>query len=340
MTDLAELTTLRVGGAAQQYVVAHTDDELIDIVNDFDGAGESVLLIGGGSNLVVSDDGFPGAVVKVATQGIEVNSSSGGGVTVTAAAGENWDNLVATAVSEGWVGVEALSGIPGLAGSTPIQNVGAYGQEVSQTMVRLQVYDRHDRVSLTLPPAACKFGYRDSFFKRDRDRYMVLAVVFGFGTDGMSTPIRYAELARRLGVEPEQRAPVADVREAVLDLRREKGMVLDDADHDTWSAGSFFTNPLLSRAQANRLPSAAPRYTQPDGAVKTSAAWLIEHAGFGKGYGTPPATVSTKHTLALTNRGGARTEDILALARDIRAGVQTSFGITIEPEPMLIGCSL
>jgi UDP-N-acetylmuramate dehydrogenase len=337
---LADHTTLRVGGPAEDFIVVDDADDLMDVIDEQDSSGNAVLLLGGGSNLVVADEGFPGTVVKVATRGIDVMSNPGGGVRVTVSAGESWDDVVARAVAEGWCGIECLSGIPGQAGSTPVQNVGAYGQEVAQTILRVQVYDRIQQVPLTLEPAGCRFGYRDSIFKSDPSRYVVLAVVFSFGADGWSFPIRYAELARRLGVEQGERAPVAEVREAVLELRRGKGMVSDPADHDTWSAGSFFTNPLLDRSQALRLPADAPRYEQADGSIKTSAAWLIAQSGFGKGYGNPPATLSTKHTLALTNRGGATTADILELAREIRAGVERRFGIILAPEPVLVGCSL
>lgn len=337
---LAAHTTLRVGGPANRFEVATTSERLIEIVSECDHGGKPVLVLGGGSNLLVSDDGFPGTVVRVQTRGVEVFEGADGGVTVTVAAGEPWDDFVAHAVAKGWVGVEALSGIPGLAGATPIQNVGAYGQEVADTLARVQVYDRHDHDTYTLEAGACRFSYRNSLFKSVPGRYVVLAVTFAFGVGELSVPIRFGELSRRLGLEPDGRAPLADVRSAVLELRRGKGMVLDPDDHDTWSAGSFFTNPILEPDVAATLPEDAPRFPGPDGTVKTSAAWLIAHSGFSRGHGTPPATLSTKHTLALTNRGGATAADIVDLAREVRAGVEAEFGVTLVPEPVLVGLSL
>jgi len=336
---LAEYTTLRLGGPACRLVHATSPEELVDAVRDADQAAEPVLLIAGGSNLVVADGGFPGTVVRIETRGVDVESTGPKAVRVTVQAGEPWDAFVARAVEEGWVGVEALSGIPGSVGATPVQNVGAYGQEVAETIVSVHCWDRVERKRVEIPAALCGFGYRTSRFKRD-PRFLVLAVVFAFARGGSSGPVRYAELARRLGVETGQRVPLADVRRAVLALRAGKGMVLDPDDHDTWSAGSFFTNPLLDPGQAGRLPDDAPRWPQPDGTVKTSAAWLIEQAGFGKGYGDGRAGVSGKHTLALTNRGAATTADLLELAGRIRAGVQDRFGIRLVNEPVLVGCEL
>ncbi|MGB7962460.1 MAG: UDP-N-acetylmuramate dehydrogenase [Propionicimonas sp.] len=338
---LADLTTLRVGGPASRVVEPADEASLIEAVSACDATGEPVLLVGGGSNLLVSDVGFDGAVIRLnALRGIateDVMACSGAFLRV--AAGEPWDNVVAHCVANGFVGVEALSGIPGLAGATPIQNVGAYGQEVSHAIARVRTYDRVERKVRTFSVAECGFGYRYSRFKADPGRWLVLSISLQLRLGADSAPIRYAELARRLGVEPGSRAPLAETRRAVIDLRKAKGMVLDASDHDTWSAGSFFTNPFLSAEQAAALPPDAPRY--PTGErVKSSAAWLIEHAGFGKGYGTPPATLSTKHTLALTNRGGARAADILSLAREIRDGVETAFGVRLVPEPFLVGCSL
>jgi UDP-N-acetylmuramate dehydrogenase len=261
-------------------------------------------------------------------------------VTLTVAAGEDWEALVAHAVERGWVGIEALSGIPGSVGATPIQNVGAYGQEVSQTVARVRTWDRVDRTQRTFAAADCGFSYRHSRFKADPGRYVVLDVTFQLKQGTLGAPVAYAELARRLGVEAGQRAPLADVRRTVLGLRAGKGMVLDPDDHDTWSAGSFFTNPLLTPEQADALPVEAPRWPQPDGTVKSSAAWLIEHAGFTRGYGAGPARLSTKHTLALTNRGGATTDDLLALAREVRDGVEKAFGVRLVNEPVTVGCSL
>jgi len=339
--ELRDHTTLRLGGPARAWVRASTDDELVDAVRRADETGEPVLVLGGGSNLVVADEGFPGTVVEVATSGIRADAEGAdptcGGVVVEVAAGESWDDFVATAVERHWVGVEALSGIPGSVGATPIQNVGAYGQEVAQTVARVRVWDRRLRGIRTFAAADCGFGYRTSRFKADPSRHVVLGVTFQFRQGELGASVAYAELARALGVEPGARAPMTDVRRAVLGLRGGKGMVLDPVDHDTWSAGSFFTNPVLD---ADRVPEGAPAWPQPDGSVKTGAAWLIERAGFGKGYGAGAARLSTKHTLALTNRGDATTADLLALAREIRDGVEARFGIRLVNEPVMVGCEL
>jgi UDP-N-acetylmuramate dehydrogenase len=339
-TLLADLTTLRVGGPAARLVEAHDEASLVEAVTAADAAGEPLLLVAGGSNLLVSDEGFDGTVVVVRSRGVRVESADDcSGATVTVAAGEPWDDLVARAVAEGWTGVEALSGIPGSTGATPIQNVGAYGQEVAQTVARVRVYDRVLRGVRTFAAADCAFGYRSSRFKADPGRHVVLDVTFQLPLGDLGAPVAYAELARTLGVEVGQRAPVAAVREAVLGLRRGKGMVLDAADHDTWSAGSFFTNPVLPDASA--LPDDAPRWPADRGQVKTSAAWLIQHAGFERGHGLPgPAALSTKHTLAVTNRGAASAADLLALAREVRDGVRDRFGIELVNEPVLVGVEL
>jgi UDP-N-acetylmuramate dehydrogenase len=349
---LRDHTTLRLGGPAREWVRAETEQQLVEAVADADADGVPVLLVAGGSNLVVGDQGFDGRVVEVATTGVVADTdacdvdtlASCGGVVLTVAAGESWDDLVAQCVGSGWVGVEALSGIPGAVGSTPIQNVGAYGQEVSQTISRVRTWDRIDRTQRTFAAADCGFGYRHSRFKADPARYVVLEVSFQLKQGTLSAPVAYAELARSLGVEVGERAPLDAVRREVLALRRGKGMVLDDEDHDTWSAGSFFTNPLLDAAQADALPEDAPRWPQPDGRVKTSAAWLIERAGFGKGYVSqaagPEVSVSSKHTLALTNRGGATTGQLLVLAREIRDGVEAAYGVRLVNEPVAVGCTL
>jgi UDP-N-acetylmuramate dehydrogenase len=338
--DLAELTTLRLGGPARQVVEATTEGDLIDAVRVVDEAGDPLLLVAGGSNLVVADAGFDGTVVRVLTRGVEVDADACSGASVTVQAGEPWDPFVERAVAAGWVGVEALSGIPGSVGATPIQNVGAYGQDVAQTIASVRVFDRFDRVVRTIAAADCGFTYRSSRFKAEPHRFVVLTVTFQLPLGALGAPIAYAELARTLGVEVGERVPSTDVREAVLSLRRGKGMVLDPEDHDTWSAGSFFTNPVLSADAAGALPDDAPRFAQPDGSVNTSAAWLIERAGFTRGHGNDRVTLSSKHTLAITNRGGARTDDLLALAREVRDGVQDAFGITLVPEPVLVACSL
>ncbi|MEW1958603.1 UDP-N-acetylmuramate dehydrogenase [Kineococcus sp. NPDC059986] len=353
-TTLASLTTLRVGGPARRFVRAATEAELVAAVSQADAAGEPLLLVAGGSNLLVADEGFDGTVVHVATEGVQVASEDacGGGI-VTVAAGHRFDDFVATAVQRGWAGVEALSGIPGSVGATPVQNVGAYGQEVAQTVETVRTWDRVERRQRTFVAAELEFDYRTSLLKRSRvalngrhpeSRYVVLAVTFQFPLRANASEVRYPELARRLGVAVGDLAPAADVRRAVLELRRGKGMVWDPADrsdHDTWSAGSFFTNPVLSTEEAAALPSDAPRFPAGDGRVKTSAAWLIDHAGFGKGFGAPgPATLSTKHTLALTNRGSATAADLLDLARTVADGVEERFGVRLVNEPVLVGASL
>ncbi len=337
---LGDHTTLRLGGPAERWVRVDTEADLIAALVDADTAGEPVLVLGGGSNLVVADEGFQGTVIEVATSGAEIDAedeATCGGAMVTVAAGETWDDVVALAVERDWIGVEALSGIPGSVGATPIQNVGAYGQEVSQTIARVRVWDRTLRGVRTFANADCQFGYRTSRFKADPARHVVLSVTFQLRQGDLGAPVAYAELARALGVELGERAPLADVRRAVLGLRAGKGMVLDPADHDTWSAGSFFTNPVVDAAA---VPEGAPAWPQPDGRVKTSAAWLIDHAGFAKGYGAGNVAVSSKHTLALTNRGGATTAELLALAREVRDGVAERFGIRLVNEPVLVGCEL
>ena len=287
-TALSELTTLRLGGPPRRLVEARDEAAIVAAVREADDAGEPVLVVAGGSNLVVADAGFPGTVVRIASRGIE------GG---TVAAGEEWDPFVARCVADGLAGVECLSGIPGSVGATPIQNVGAYGQEVADVIRSVRAYDRRAREVREIPAAECGFAYRSSAFTRDPGHWVVLAVTFDLPRQDRSMPIRYAELARALGVEEGGTAPLADVREAVLALRRRKGMVIDPADPDSVSAGSFFTNPVLSAeafaALEARVDNGArpPRFPQPDGSVKTSAAWLIEHAGFARGHGDP-ATIA------------------------------------------------
>ncbi|UGQ14640.1 UDP-N-acetylmuramate dehydrogenase [Yinghuangia sp. ASG 101] len=345
-SPLAPLTTLRLGGPARRLYEATTTAELVSVVRDADDHGTPLLLIGGGSNLVIGDEGFDGVAVRIATK----SHTLGDGGLLSTDAGVRWDHVVETAVGAGLAGLEFLSGIPGSAGATPIQNVGAYGQEVAETIALVEVYDRRTGRMDMLDPSECGFAYRDSVFKGD-DRYVVLRVHFQLRDEGgLSAPVTYAEAARTLGVEPGERVPLAAAREAVLGLRRGKGMVLDEADHDTWSAGSFFTNPVLTEAEFAALAArvgerlgadtAPPRHPAGDGLAKTSAAWLIERAGFGKGYGTGPARISTKHTLALTNRGGAKTEDLLSLAREVRDGVREVFGVELVNEPVFVGAEL
>ena len=327
---LSELTTLRVGGPAARVVTAPTADDIVTHLRAADDAGEAALVVGGGSNLVISDDGWPGAVVLIRSLGIDRSGDE-----VTAQAGVVWDDLVAHSVDMGWSGLASMSGIPGLCGATPVQNVGAYGIEVADLVARVRVYDRETRLVEDWPPERCGFGFRTSALKHT-DRYVVLAVTFRLPASELGPPVRYLELARRLGIEPHERAPSVDVRKTVLDLRRSKGMLLDPDDHDTWSAGSFFINPFVA---PDAVPDGCPHWVV-DRQMKLSAAWLIENAGFGKGHGTDRVRVSTKHSLALTNRGGATTADLLALAREIRDGVDTRFGIRLRPEVHLTGVSL
>ncbi len=340
MTEpLANHTTFRLGGPARRFVEAETDQQLIDTVADCDSRGEPVLVLGGGSNVLIADEGFDGTVVKIATRGVRIETADCSGAQLEVAAGEVWDDLAARAVTSQWSGTETLSGIPGSVGAVPIQNVGAYGTEVSNLIQRVRTWDRAEGVIRTFAAAECGFGYRDSRFKREKGRHLVLRVDFQLPLGEMGQPVRYPELARALGVEVGQRAPAARVRETVLAIRRRKGMVLDENDHDTWSAGSFFTNPVLTPEQAVSLPAEAPRFPAGEG-IKTSAAWLIQHAGFPAGHGTGPARLSTRHVLALTNRGHATTADVLALAREIRDGVRERFGITLVPEVNLVGVSI
>ncbi len=344
--ELAGLTTFRLGGPARRLVTAETDEDVVAAVAEADGRGEPVLVIGGGSNLVIADSGFAGTAVRVATRGVRLSDTS-----LELAAGEPWAAAVDVTVAAGLAGVECLAGIPGSAGATPIQNVGAYGQEVAGTVAEVVAYDRQARKTVTLPSSECDFAYRDSRFKRDPSRFVVLRVRFELeDAGGLSAPLKYEETARALGVEAGDRVPVERARDTVLALRRGKGMVLDPDDHDTWSAGSFFTNPVLTPAEhaafvqrvRERLgPDAvAPAFPAGPEDVKTSAAWLIDRAGFTKGFGTGAARISTKHTLALTNRGGATTEDLLALAREVRDGVREAFGVTLVNEPILVGAAL
>jgi UDP-N-acetylmuramate dehydrogenase len=340
---LADLTTLRLGGPARRLVDADSEQEVIDLVRAADAAGEPLLVMSGGSNLVVADAGFPGTVLRIVTRGVRED-----GDLLEVAAGEPWDPFVARCVAAGRAGVECLAGIPGSVGATPIQNVGAYGQEVSDTIVSVRAYERAGARVTEIPAADCGFTYRSSAFKREPGRWVVLAVTFRLPRRPCSEPIRYAELARALGVEQGETAPLADVRGAVLALRRAKGMVIAPADPDSVSAGSFFTNPVLDPGAFAALEERArarlgddvrvPRFPAPDGGVKTSAAWLIERAGFTRGHGDPAAiAISAKHTLALTNRGEGTTEQLVALAREIAAGVREAFGVELEPEPVFVG---
>ncbi len=404
---LSGFTTLGLGGPARRFVVAGTDEEIIAAVRDADQHGEPLLVLGGGSNLVISDNGFPGTVIQVATKGIQPmtgrdaagpdpagpdetgpgQAEPGAPVTLAVAAGEEWDTVVASCVAAGLAGLECLSGIPGLTGATPIQNVGAYGQEVADTISRVRAYDRATDAVVDLAARDCGFGYRTSAFKQGitppavTGRFVVLGVTFQLISDPLSRPVRYAELASALGLDAPRadqggpgkggpgmggpgegggRAPLGVVRSAVLRLRRGKGMVLDPGDPDSRSAGSFFTNPVLDAVQFAALRRVVdersgpgvpiPQFPAGPGQVKVPAAWRVGqagvtqgHQGGGRGGGGrpgPAAHISTKHTLALVNPGGASTADVVALAREIRDRVRDIFGVELASEPVLVGVSI
>ncbi|WP_238385337.1 UDP-N-acetylmuramate dehydrogenase [Nesterenkonia muleiensis] len=389
---LRDYTTARVGGPAAGWVVAHGEDDAVDELRAHPlpsesarSAGQDTLLVlGGGSNLLVSDEGFSGTVLQLAFDGISAEPVNDDEVDLTVAAGHHWDAVVAWTVERGLVGLEALSGIPGAAGAVPVQNVGAYGAEVAQTIVEIRAWDREAQDLVVLSNQDLRFSYRDSLLKRTTvqgsPRYVVLSVRLRLTHQqgkALSAPVRYAELARSLGLDAEadgafRRAPLAEVRQKVLQLRAGKGMVLDPEDHDTWSTGSFFTNPILPESELPNLmapslsvaglPEGAPRFPagendRGEALVKLSAAWLIDRAGCGKGFGLPEgpeagrgadgaglaggrASLSTKHTLAVTNRGDASAEDLLTVARAARHRVRETFGVTLHPEPVLIGCRL
>ncbi|KTR05880.1 UDP-N-acetylenolpyruvoylglucosamine reductase [Curtobacterium luteum] len=342
MTDarLADLTTLRVGGPASALLTATTTDELVEHAHTA-WQDDDWLVVGGGSNLLVADPGFDGTVVLVRTRGVEVVPPDGAdadGVTVRVAAGEPWDAFVAQTVANGWTGLEALSGIPGTVGAAPVQNIGAYGVELSDVLTAIEFLDASTGERAWLPASELALGYRSSTLKHGR-RGVVLTVEFRLGVasdDGV--PVRYAQLAGSLGVELGALVAPTTVRDAVLRLRGSKGMVLDGDDHDTWSAGSFFTNPIVSATFAEDLPADAPRWPAGED-VKLSAAWLIEHAGIHRGYAVPGsrAAISSKHTLALTNRGGASAAQVAELARYVQVTVLNRFGVTLVPEPVVVG---
>jgi UDP-N-acetylmuramate dehydrogenase len=342
---LAPMTTLRIGGPARRLLEATTDDALVRAITDADARGEPVLVLGGGSNLVVGDAGWDGLVVHVATRGVDAREETDR-VMLDVAAGEPWDDLVARCVDARYSGVECLSGIPGLVGATPIQNVGAYGQDVSESIARVRVLDRRAREVRDVAARDCGFAYRASAFKGDA-RFVVLGVTFVLARRDESAPIRYAELARALGVAAGASAPLAEVRRTVVALRRTKGMVLDDADPDSVSAGSFFVNPIVdaaglaaleARVAARGIDAASvPRFPESDGRTKVAAAWLIERAGFAKGYGAGRVGISRKHALSLVNRGGATARELLDLAREIQRGVRDAFGVELAPEPVVVG---
>jgi UDP-N-acetylmuramate dehydrogenase len=341
---LAPMTTFELGGPARHFVEATAEDEILEAIRWADARRLNTLVLGGGSNLVVGDAGFDGLVIRAAPRGLELRDG-----VVVAAAGEPWDELVATTVARGWAGLECLSGIPGLAGATPIQNVGAYGQEVAETVQSVRALDRHSGRVLDLAAADCEFGYRDSMFKRAPSRHVVLAVTFALRPGGPPA-LKYAELARALGGA----APpsLARTREAVLALRRRKSMVIDAADPNRRSAGSFFMNPIVPAALGERVATQAvseglvaradevPRFPAGPGTLKLAAGWLIERAGMTRGLRRGPVGISSAHALALVHHGGGTTAQLLALAREVRDAVQGRFGVRLEPEPTLVGVTL
>ncbi|MBL3685707.1 UDP-N-acetylmuramate dehydrogenase [Leucobacter zeae] len=384
-TPLAQLTTMRVGGPAERILVAHSAQELAELATELWDEYEPWLLLGGGSNTVVSDEGYPGTVLLVRNTGIapvEDASLPAGTIRLRVQAGHDWDQLVSACVDRGWAGIEALSGIPGLAGAAPVQNIGAYGQELSDVLHSVEFLDREAGAATRLSAEELELGYRDSAIKRGREGVvlsidLLLRDTLAGAPEGAApsdgsvatSPIAYGQLAKALGREIGDRAPIREVRDAVLGLRASKGMVLDADDHDTWSSGSFFTNPIVSERFARSLPEDAPRFPMqedepapaittfeelaagvplrvperaPERRVKLSAAWLIEHSGVPKGFRLPGsgAAISSKHTLAITNRGAATAEDVAELARLVVQRVQQEFGVILAPEPNLYGLEL
>ena len=338
MTDLSQFTSFRVGGPAKKVIQVSTESEIIAAIEE---AGDSpVLIIGGGTNMLISDKGFDGTVIHISNNSVQAEVDACSGATLTIGAGEDWDNFVQTTIDRGFAGLETLSGIPGTVGAAPIQNIGAYGHEVSEFITRVRTYDRQLKEIYTFTNSQCEFTYRNSYFKAHPGRYIVLDVQFQIRIGEMSDPITYLELAKKLGVELGDKAPVKETRTAVLELRASKGMLLSQDDHDSWSAGSFFTNPIVSQQQADQLPNAAPKWPLIDGRVKISAAWLIENSGTHKGDEVGGARISTKHVLALTNSGTATAADIAELAKRARNQVKEVFGITLEAEVNLVGVEI
>lgn len=346
---LAPLTTMRIGPVARRLVTCASTEQVVAVVRQLDSEAHSgnagpPLVFAGGSNLVIADTLTGLTAVQLANNGIAID-----GNLVRAEAGAVWDDVVVAAIERGLGGLECLSGIPGSAGATPVQNVGAYGAEVSDTITRVRVLDRRSGAVRWVPGGELGFGYRTSVFKQADGLEIpsvVLEVEFALDASGRSAPLRYGELTAALNATSGERADPHAVREAVLALRARKGMVLDAADHDTWSVGSFFTNPVVApevyERLAGQINEPMPHYPAPDG-VKLAAGWLVERAGFGKGYPDDERAtcrLSTKHALALTNRGGAGAGDVITLARTIRDGVRDVFGITLKPEPVLLGCRL
>ena len=338
MADLRDYTSLRVGGPAKKFVEVGTESEIIAAI---EAAGDTpILIIGGGTNILVADTGFEGTVIRITSHSMQSEIDACSGATLTIGAGENWDEFVATTLERGFAGLETLSGIPGTVGAAPIQNIGAYGHEVSEFITRVRTYDRQTKSLKTFTNSECDFSYRNSHFKAHPGRYVVLDVQFNLRKGEMTTAITYAELAKKLGIEVGEKAPIEATRKAVLELRGAKGMLLNTNDRDSWSAGSFFTNPIVSQEIAAKLPEGAPQWPTADGMVKTSAAWLIENSGVHKGDSHGGARVSTKHVLALTNAGNATATDIAELAKSAQSAVFEKFGITLEAEVNLVGITL
>jgi len=338
MTEFRDLTSLRVGGPAKKFVEVATESEIIAAI---EAAGDSpILIMGDGTNMLVSDQGFEGVVIRISNHALAAEVDACSGATLTIGAGENWDEFVATTIERGFAGLETLSGIPGSVGAAPIQNIGAYGHEVSEFITRVRTYDRENKLVKTFTNQECEFEYRNSHFKSHPGRYVVLDVQFNLRQGEFTTPITYQELADKLGITVGDKAGIVETRKAVLELRASKGMLLNPKDQDSWSAGSFFTNPIISKEIADTLPADAPRWPTHDGRVKTSAAWLIEKSGIHKGDTHGGARVSTKHVLALTNSGNATATEIAELAKTAKQAVQQKFGITLEAEVNLIGITL
>ena len=338
MADLRDYTSLRVGGPAKKFVEVGTESQIIAAI---EAAGDSpVLIIGGGTNILVADSGFQGTVIRITNNSLQAEVDACSGATLTIGAGENWDDFVQTSIDRGFAGLETLSGIPGTVGAAPIQNIGAYGHEVSEFITRVRTYDRVKKEVKTFTNLECEFTYRNSLFKSHPGKYVILDVQFNLRQGEMTSPITYSELATALGISVGEKASIVSTRKTVLELRGKKGMLLNPSDRDSWSAGSFFTNPIVSQEIAAKLPADAPRWPTADGRVKTSAAWLIENSGVHKGDTHGGARVSTKHVLALTNAGNATATDIAELAKLSQQSVFEKFGITLEAEVNLVGLTL
>jgi UDP-N-acetylmuramate dehydrogenase len=332
----ADLTTFRVGGEIASVVRGTSEELIIETLT----REPDTQIVGGGSNILAADDRFNGTVLVIETKGSELDYDACSGGMITVAAGVEWDDFVSQTVAAGFSGLETLSGIPGKVGAAPIQNIGAYGQEFSAVVARVRTWDRKNKEQRTFTANQCGFGYRNSIFKEDRNRYVILEVTVQLKKGELSIPITYPELARELGISSGERAAVTKVREATLAIRNRKGMVLSTTDRDSWSAGSFFINPSVVPEVAAALPSDAPRWPNTDGSIKLSAAWLLERSGVVKGERLGGAGISTKHVLAITNAADATSHEIIELARKCQNAVQKNFNITLEPEVQLLGFSL